>query len=264
MSAGGPGGGRAAVGLVESAVLLGAATLGLATAGGLLQQALGYPGLVATELLIVLAPTLVVARMARASPAALGLMWPSLASLAGGALAGAGAFYLSAAVIEAAIDRLVPPPPALQDHLARLIVPASGVRPLAVDLFVLALTPAVCEELLFRGALLASFRAHTRPALAALASGLAFGAFHLSFYKLVPLAAIGTLAAAVTLRARSIGPAIVLHFMNNLLVVLFVRAGIEPPPVGSRAGLLWLAAALGAVAAGVWLAHPSRGNLRAT
>jgi sodium transport system permease protein len=244
--------------LVDSLVLLAGVTAALATLGGLLQQRFGSAGLVATELALLLAPTVAVARWARVPWRGIGLSLPSARSLAGGALAGAGGFYLGAALIEPAVERLAPLPPSLKRELERLIVPQAGARPLVLDLLVLALAPAVCEELLFRGALLMSWRRALPPALAAVASALAFAAFHLSLYKLLPLAALGLLAAALALRARSVAPAIALHFTNNALVVVFVRAGREPPPVSTGAGLACLACSVAAIAAGWWLASPRR------
>jgi sodium transport system permease protein len=246
--------------VVDSLVLLAGATAALATVGGLVQQRFGWAGLIATELLVVLAPTLAMARFAKVGARGIGLSRPSVRSLVGGALAGAGGFYLATALVEAAVERLAPLPPTLRSELERLIVPQAGARPLALDLVVLALAPAVCEELLFRGALLMSWRRALHPALAATASALAFAAFHLSLYKLAPLAALGLLAAALALRARSVAPAMALHLVNNGLVVILVRAGREPPSVATGPGLACLVASVAAIAAGWWLATPKRSN----
>ncbi len=252
-----------ALGVVDSFILF-AVTIGLlATAGGLLQQRFGFAGLALTEVLVVAAPTVALVLRRRLRASALGLALPSFRALAGAALVGAGGFYLVAAVVEGAIERVVPLPPEVRDQLARLIVPPGGPRPLALDLAVLALLPAACEELLFRGALLGAWR--RAGAVAAVGgAALAFGVFHLSMYKLLPTFALGLLAGALALRSASVVPAMVFHAVNNGLVVLLVRAGIEdPPPPTGRLGAALCAASLLAVAGGMRLAAPRRAPARA-
>lgn len=242
---------------VESFLLL-IATVGLlATAGSWLQQRFGFVGLAATELIVVAGPTLALAIGARLPPSALGLARARARSFAGAALVGAGGFYLVSAILEGAIERVAPLPPAVRAEMMRLIVPASGPRPLAIDLLVLAMLPATCEELVFRGALLGAWRPAGKVAAVA-GAALAFGVFHLSLYKLVPTAALGVLAGAVAVRASSVLPAMVFHAVNNTLVVLLVRAGLEdPPPPTTPFGVLLCAASLGAVAVGLWMVQPA-------
>ncbi|MSP59801.1 MAG: CPBP family intramembrane metalloprotease [Myxococcales bacterium] len=240
-------------GHVESFILL-LVTVGLlATAGGLLQLRFGFFGLALTELLVVAAPMVVAAWAFQVRPEALGLRRASPRALLGGLLVGAGGFYLVAAVLEWGMEKIAPLPPALREQMRRLIVPEEGPRPLIVDLAVLALLPAVCEELLFRGALLESWRPAGRIAAVG-GAALAFGGFHLSMYKLVPTVALGALAGVVALRAASVAPAMVLHFVNNTLVVVLVRAGHEdPPPPDSVVGALLCALSVAAVAGGIKL-----------
>ena len=236
--------GRARLTAAESLLVL-VTTVGLlATAGGLLQRRLGLPGLGLTELLVVLGPLLFVVATGGLPARALGLRWPGLGPLAGGALVGLGSFYLVAGAVEPLVERLLPLPEALRELMKDLIVPPSGPRPLLVDLAVLAVAPALCEELLFRGALLEAWRPWGR-ALAALLSALAFGAFHLSVHKFVPTALLGLAAAAVALRAGSVLPAMVVHLVNNSLVVFLVRGGHDdPPPPSTPAGALLAGLAL--------------------
>jgi sodium transport system permease protein len=108
---------------------------------------------------------------------------------------------------------------------------------------VLALTPAICEEALFRGVLLGGTRPYLTPARAILLNGLLFGAFHLSFFtafRLVPTAFLGILLAWVVVRTRSIVTSAFMHFLNNGSVVLLAsspwileRLGDpdQPPPI---------------------------------
>ena len=94
-----------------------------------------------------------------------------------------------------------------RQQLMRLLHPSSGLRPLWQDLLCFAIAPAVCEEVLFRGAILAALLgraslvapqagagARERPGQAVRAvviCALLFGAFHLSWAKLLPTAVLG-------------------------------------------------------------------------
>ena len=77
-----------------------------------------------------------------------------LLRLCAGVLLGLGLFYFLAAWIEPLYERVVRISPAEQRALQRMIAPPSGLRPLWLDLLTFALIPAVCEEVLFRGAIL--------------------------------------------------------------------------------------------------------------
>jgi sodium transport system permease protein len=117
-------------------------------------------------------------------------------------------------------------PPVAREELKRFLIPAAGLRPLAVDLVVLAVLPAICEEALFRGVMLrALLPVGTVPAL--LLSSLAFGFFHFSFYKLLPTTTLGLLLGLLAVRSRSLVPSMLAHALNNTVVVLLVRARLR-------------------------------------
>ena len=86
-------------------------------------------------------------------------------------------------------------------------------------LLLLALLPALCEETLCRGFLLAGLRAHGRLALAVGASAILFGILHLDPSRLLTTTLLGALLAVVVLRSGSLFPAITLHLLNNAFVV---------------------------------------------
>jgi membrane protease YdiL (CAAX protease family) len=90
----------------------------------------------------------------------------------------------------------------------------------AADLLALAIAPAVCEELLFRGALQSSIANRW---LALVVPAVAFGAFHASPKKFLPAAALGLLLGAIRARAGSLWPAVAFHAANNTLVLVLAR-----------------------------------------
>jgi sodium transport system permease protein len=87
-------------------------------------------------------------------------------------------------------------------------------------LLYVAVLPAICEELAFRGMLLNGLRRKLRPAALIIAVGVIFGLFHVTLYRLAPTAALGMVLTAIALMTGSIFPGMVLHAGNNALGVL--------------------------------------------
>jgi len=222
--------------------------------GGLLRQWLGIYGLALAEVLLVLGPALGFTLWRGVSPVrAWQLDWPGLRPVMAGMVAGIGGCYLVATLVEALMERFLPVPPELREQLRRVIMPPGGPRPFVVDAIVLALLPALCEEALFRGALLGALRP-AGPVAAVGATALLFGFYHGSIWKMVPTALLGVLLGTVALRARSLWPAVAAHLVNNVLVLVLVRSGWEsPPPFHSAGGLALIAIALVAVTGGLWI-----------
>lgn len=131
-------------------------------------------------------------------------------------------------------------------------------------LILVALTPAICEEALFRGVLLSGTAPRLTPLKAVLLNGLVFGAFHVpsaTVFRFVPSATLGILLAWVVLRSRSIWTGVLMHFVNNGSIVIlattpWILEGFSDP---ERNPPLWLLvpAAL-SLAAGAYLLEAGR------
>jgi sodium transport system permease protein len=103
-------------------------------------------------------------------------------------------------------------------------------------LLVVAVTPAICEELVFRGVLLHGLRTRTTAARSILLSAAVFGAFHLSSesaLRFLPTLWLGLLLGLVVWRTRSLFAGMLMHFLNNGVVVLLLAA----PGLGELLGL---------------------------
>lgn len=157
--------------------------------------------------------------------------WPAAtvfrigAATAGAAAIGCGLFIVGAAAT-LAVRGVVVSEGAL-DLAWRLVELIRGAPTWAVVLL-LAVMPAVCEELLFRGWLLSGLagRAPARPraAGAIVAQAAAFAAFHLLPERMPQTFVLGAVAGAVTLWTRSLLPAVVLHAAHNAVPVLLVAS----------------------------------------
>jgi membrane protease YdiL (CAAX protease family) len=195
----------------------------LLTVGALLQAELGLLGVLIAELALVLLPAWLWAAHRGLD---LGIARPRAASVLGGALAGAGAFWLMALVEQHLLERVLPTPPEVRASLERL-VGAGGARVLLADLLALSIAPALAEETLFRGAVLQAMRTPRRTWPAVVIAALGFGAFHASPWRILPAALLGLPLGALRVTSGSLWPAIAFHATNNLAVVAMVRAGRE-------------------------------------
>lgn len=94
------------------------------------------------------------------------------------------------------------------------------VPPLEQALFFVAI-PALCEEILFRGGVLASLREWPRT-IACVTSGTVFALFHASLYRFIPVAILGTALAVVVVKTGNIWLAVLGHALHNGAVLLAV------------------------------------------
>jgi sodium transport system permease protein len=184
-------------------------------AGAALQGWHARWGLLATLWLVLALPTVGVARYLKLDLAeTFALRAPSARQMGGALALGAGAWVL-VAHLQALVEVVMPTPPALYEALQRALPVATTPADWAAMLLVAALSPAICEELVFRGFLLSSLRGRL-PAWAAVgASAAAFGAFHMSLYRLAPTMTLGLVMGWLALRSRSVWPAVAFHGVNN-------------------------------------------------
>lgn len=85
---------------------------------------------------------------------------------------------------------------------------------------VVALTPAVCEEMLFRGFLFSAFRGRYKIVVSVLLTAVIFGVYHMSIVRFFTTALLGAALAVIVYYSDSIFPAMVMHAINNGIAVL--------------------------------------------
>ncbi len=90
-------------------------------------------------------------------------------------------------------------------------------QPLWLLLLAFALTPALCEEAVFRGLLLSGAEKLGRWRALLLNAAL-FGLFHLSIYRFLPTATLGLLIAFAVWQSGSIWVGVLIHFSTNALI----------------------------------------------
>jgi len=117
----------------------------------------------------------------------------------------------------------LPVPWEIVEGFEELVTTGSTGR-LAWLLLLLAVTPAFCEEIVFRGVLLGGTRT-LNPWRFVMLNGAMFGAFHLSFQTVIrflPTASLGIVIAWAVWRTGSIWTGVLMHFVNNASIVVLV------------------------------------------
>lgn len=89
--------------------------------------------------------------------------------------------------------------------------------------FVIAVTPAFCEEFLFRGYIQRSFEGKFSRFSAALITAIFFGLFHFHPYAIVPLTLLGFYFGYAAYKSNSILIPVILHFINNFIAVIIYQ-----------------------------------------
>jgi sodium transport system permease protein len=222
-----------------------------------LQQRHLVLGLLVSEWLGMFGLVLLYARITGQSfVAAIGLRRPAPLAVLGALLIGGSAW----AAVSLFCDWLVPVPKHLVEELRKTVVPADGSRGLLATLLLMAVTPAVCEETLFRGPILRGLGTRLRPLAAAVLTGVLFGLIHLDLYRLLPATILGTLLGLIVLECGSILPAMLAHLCNNAILITLAQHRLDErmERLSHRTLSLVLLASLALTTVGFWLLRRAR------
>ncbi|MCS7027085.1 MAG: ABC transporter permease subunit [Bryobacteraceae bacterium] len=212
---------------------------------------------------LILAPTLLIVGALRLPLVeTLSLRRPSLRSILAAFLIG-----LSSWTVGVAFLRLLPPPESLQKAMQQVLLLDQPNLPLAVVLFVVAVSPGICEELLFRGLIQNGFRRLGMwPAI--LAAALLFGLAHGSIYRLLPVTFLGVVIGYLAWRSQSVIPGMLAHAVNNASALMLVsHPALRQWTVKQQLQFLpleWSAFGALVLAAGLWLARGAAPELEQT
>jgi sodium transport system permease protein len=217
--------------------------------GTRLQGGLGERGLLASQWLLLALPAIAFAALgpydvrrtlALRAPSGRTLLAAAMIAL-GGIPVGWAIVWLEMQMFQGGVESLLP----LQEMLT-----ATDTRRALWLFFLAALTPAVCEELVFRGVLLQSLGREMRGWQAVALSAAVFGAFHLSFetaLRFLPTAFIGLLMGWVVWHSRSIFASMLMHLVNNAFVVALLWQPALQRVALREGGLSWSTVLAGAL-----------------
>lgn len=109
---------------------------------------------------------------------------------------------------------------------AILLLPDLSGFGLIATIFCVAVLPAIFEEILFRGIVLKGLQSFGALASVLLCGGL-FALYHQSPVQTAYQFACGAAFALVALKSGSILPTVLSHFINNTLIIVLTRLGVE-------------------------------------
>ena len=134
------------------------------------------------------------------------------------------------------------------EWLTKQFMSATTISALLVNLFLMAVLPAVSEEITFRGVLQQLLTAPHRlsPHLAIWLTAIIFSAVHMQFYGFVPRMLMGALFGYMLVWTGSLWIPILMHFTNNAMAVILyfvaLRADLDIDKVDAigTGDTLWL------------------------
>jgi membrane protease YdiL (CAAX protease family) len=109
----------------------------------------------------------------------------------------------------------------VEEAMIKLVKAYSPVE-FAVVVFVIAVTPAVCEEILFRGFVMKNLEKISKPSIAIFLTGFLFAIYHFEPFSIIPLIALGCFLSFVVYYSNSIYLGIICHFLNNFFASFFL------------------------------------------
>ncbi len=198
--------------VADTVFVLAAALLLMLYAGSILQMKFGLAGLFGTQMILLAVPLFLVLYTRRDIRQTYGFAGAKVQGYLGGVFLGVGLFLFNLAIGAGMMHLFPKSTEQLETNFSAVL----GDSMIAA-LFVVALVPAVCEEMLFRGLVFHSLKAKYRTAAAVLVTAALFGLFHMSLVKFIPTGLLGLVLCFVVWRTGSIYPAMLIHFLNNAI-----------------------------------------------
>ena len=97
--------------------------------------------------------------------------------------------------------------------------------------FIIAITAPIVEEILFRGVVLDGLKSGFSPLASALVCGAMFSLYHQTPVQTAYQFCCGFAYALLAIRAGSVLPTILAHFLNNALILILYKLGINGYPM---------------------------------
>lgn len=118
-------------------------------------------------------------------------------------------------------------------------------------LLVVAVAPAIFEEIMFRGILLSGLKSFGKVG-SILLCGALFALYHQNPAQTLYQFCCGVAFALVVLRSGSVLPTVLSHFFNNALILMLTKFGVESF-AGSLFALILIASPICLIASLIWL-----------
>ncbi len=169
---------------------------------------------------------------------------PRVRHLAGAAVLCIGQLFINMVLSSVLIPLMPESTDALESSFEILID-----QPFIVLCLLMALMPAIGEELLFRGFIFGTLKEKIRPMTAMLITAGIFSLFHMSLVKILPTYILGFFIVLAVQRSGTIFVGVFIHLINNLYSVIGMKYPDElnnVPLIGILAGTEELRLPMGA------------------
>jgi membrane protease YdiL (CAAX protease family) len=134
------------------------------------------------------------------------------------------------------------------EQLTHLFINAPDLPVLFLNIFIIAVIPAVAEEFFFRGALQKLFTLFTKNIHAAIIiTALLFSVIHFQFFSFTPRFFLGIVFGYLMYYTGNIWVPVIAHFVNNAAAVIVYymitsnQLSPEAEHIGNSATLAWFA-----------------------
>ena len=184
-------------------------------AGSMLQLKFGLAGVFGTQLIILLVPLAVVLYTKKDIGLTYGFHKTGAVSFLGALFVILGMYPINIIMSYVLISLF----PQSADNVVTTFSAIMDGNIVGVFL-VMAVTPAVCEEMMFRGLIYNSMKARYRVSVALGVVAVLFGIYHMSLVKFIPTGLLGLVLCYVAYKTGSIYPSMMMHFINNALSVI--------------------------------------------
>lgn len=191
--------------------------------GSKLQAQNVYSGLLYSQILFLLLPALIIARKTDFKKT-FSLNKPPLYSLILAPFIGVSTIILASFLGN--LQNMITPTPESINSALETMLNFSDTKSAILIVAITALTPAIFEELFFRGPIMQGFGKQIKGFWLCLLTGVLFATFHLNIYNILPLTFVGIILAAIVIKTRSIIPAMIVHLFHNGLQVLLKDTAI--------------------------------------
>ena len=122
------------------------------------------------------------------------------------------------------LERTFKPTEELAEQMTSLFLDPNSNVPLFVAFLSIAIIPAICEELVFRGVMMPLLAKMTRNIHAAVwITAMLFSLIHVQFYGFLPRMIMGALLGYFVVWSGSLWTSILAHFINNASAFLMFR-----------------------------------------
>ena len=199
----------------DGIMVYGVALLLLLYVGSYIQLKFGLPGLLGNQIIFVILPVLLSIYIKTDLKKVYSLNIPSIKSVLGAVSLWAGIFIIMN-LISALLIFLFPQNQEVAEGLSEIIVMKEHF---ILNLLIVAVAPAIGEEILFRGFIFSSFKGEKSYKRAIIVSGVLFGLMHIDFIRIIPTTCLGIVIAYAVYKSGSIFVGMLMHFLNNGLLV---------------------------------------------